>query len=191
MAARGGGRLINISSLAGKAGLPLRTSYCGAKVRYPSAAGASWHPTTPPRHAELARVCYCGAKHAMMGYFDALRVEEHARGSGIAVTNACPGSVRTNVARNAVLGAKVSQPEPHPRHGTPPPYADGARNAVLGAKGVLRGESDANIDGGLTPAFVCERILAAAACDVDEVCALCIATSPPYGTAAVRKKRQR
>ena len=110
MEARGGGRFINISSVAGKVGVPLRTSYCGAKF-------------------------------ALIGYFDALRAEEYARGSGIAVTNACPGSVRTNV----------------------------ARNAVLGKKGVLRGESDPNIENGLDPVWVCERILAAAASDVDEV----------------------
>ena len=36
---------------------------------------------------------------------DALRAEEYARGSGIAVTNVCPGSVKTNVARNAVQSA--------------------------------------------------------------------------------------
>ena len=52
------------------------------------------------------------------------------------MTNACPGSVRTNV----------------------------ARNAVLSRKGVLRGDTDANIEAGLEPAWVCERILAAAAC---------------------------
>lgn len=109
MTARGGGRLINISSVAGKAGIPVRTAYCGAK-------------------------------HAMQGFFDALRAEEFARGSGIGVTNICPGSVRTNVARNAVQ-SKVGQ---------------------------LRGQSDNNIEAGLDPAWVCERILAAALNDVDE-----------------------
>ena len=36
--------------------------------------------------------------------------------------------------------------------------------------GQLRGESDANIDAGLEPAWACERILAATACGLDEVC---------------------
>jgi dehydrogenase/reductase SDR family protein 7B len=77
MTARGGGRLINISSIVGKVGFPLCTAYCGAK-------------------------------HAMRGFFDALRVEEFARGLAICVTNICLGSTRTNVARNAV-GSTVGQ----------------------------------------------------------------------------------
>ena len=71
MQARGGGRIINISSVAGKLGVPLRTAYCGAK-------------------------------HALLGFMDSLRNEEFARGSGISITNACPGSVRTNVARDTM-----------------------------------------------------------------------------------------
>ena len=109
MTARGGGRLINISSFAGKVGIPVCTAYCGAK-------------------------------HTMKGFFNALRAEEFARGSGIRITNICPGSVRTNVALNAV-GSKVGQ---------------------------LRGQSDSNIEAGLDPVWVCERILAAAHSNVDE-----------------------
>uniref|UniRef100_A0A7S3BGS9 Uncharacterized protein n=1 Tax=Haptolina ericina TaxID=156174 RepID=A0A7S3BGS9_9EUKA len=77
----------------------------------------------------------------MIGFFDALRAEEYARGTGIGVTNVCPGSVRTNVARNAVTGSVEN----------------------------LRGTSDSNVEAGLDPTYVCERILAAAASDVDEV----------------------
>jgi len=110
MTARGGGRFICISSLAGKVGVPLRTAYCGSK-------------------------------HAMIGFFDALRAEEYARSSGVGVTTICPGSVRTNV----------------------------ARNAVQRSVGDLRGQSDNNIENGLDPTFVCDRILAAAHCSVDEV----------------------
>ncbi len=49
-----------------------------------------------------ARSAYCAAKSAMMFFFDSLRVEvaEH----GISVTNVCPGSVATDVARNALTG---------------------------------------------------------------------------------------
>jgi short-subunit dehydrogenase len=108
MVSRGGGTFINISSLAGKFGVPLRTAYCGSK-------------------------------HAILGFFDALRLEEHARGTNIHVTNVCPGSVRTNIARNAMLG-----------NGSP------------------RGQSDVNIDNGLNPVWACSRILAAAASQVDE-----------------------
>jgi short-subunit dehydrogenase len=46
------------------------------------------------------RTAYCGAKHAMLGYFNALRLEEAP--SGICVTNICPGFVRTNISINAI-----------------------------------------------------------------------------------------
>jgi short-subunit dehydrogenase len=78
MTARGGSWLINTSSVEGKVGVLVRTTYCGAK-------------------------------HAMLGFFDVLWVEEFARGSEIRVTNICPGSMRTNVARFTV-GSKVGQP---------------------------------------------------------------------------------
>jgi hypothetical protein len=76
----------------------------------------------------------------MQGFFDALRVEEFARGSGICVANICLGLTRTNVARNAV-GSTVGQ---------------------------LRGQSDNNIEAGLDPVWVCERILATAHSNVEE-----------------------
>merc|ERR1711907_724697 len=75
----------------------------------------------------------------MGGWFDALRAEEAAFGSGIRVTNICPGSIKTDVAINAVT-------------------ADGRR----------RGYSDPNIENGLDVAFTCDRILAAAYCSIDE-----------------------
>jgi len=102
------GHIINISSLAGKFGSPLRT-------------------------------LYCGAKHAVIGWFDALRAEEAALQSGIVVTNICPGSVKTDVAINAV-----------------------------NASGDKRGYSDPNIDNGLDVSFACDRILAAAHNGLDE-----------------------
>ncbi|MFP4845917.1 SDR family oxidoreductase [Winogradskyella sp. PE311] len=46
------------------------------------------------------RSAYCGAKHALHGFFDALRLE-HAK-DNIKVTIICPGFVNTNVARNAL-----------------------------------------------------------------------------------------
>ncbi len=44
---------------------------------------------------------YCGAKHALHGFFDVLRME-HAK-DGIHVTLVCPGFVQTNVAKNALV----------------------------------------------------------------------------------------
>ena len=48
------------------------------------------------------RTGYCAAKHAVMGFFDALRTEVAA--DGIRVTTITPGFIRTNVARNALGG---------------------------------------------------------------------------------------
>lgn len=46
------------------------------------------------------RTAYCGSKHALHGFFDALRAEVHAH--GIAVTIICPGFIRTNASYNAL-----------------------------------------------------------------------------------------
>jgi short-subunit dehydrogenase len=67
------------------------------------------------------RTAYCAAKHACVGYFDALRAEiEKAYGIGVCVVT--PGSVRTDIAKHAMTG-------------------DGAE----------RGRSDENIDNGMAP----------------------------------------
>ncbi len=84
------GHIAIVSSVAGKAGVPLRTAYCAAK-------------------------------HACLGYYDALRAEiEKAYGVGVSVIT--PGSVRTAVASNALTG-----------------------------DGSARGRSDENIDNGMAP----------------------------------------
>ena len=45
---------------------------------------------------------YCGAKHALHGFFDVLRMEHQK--DNIKVTLVCPGFVNTNVAKNALVG---------------------------------------------------------------------------------------
>ena len=76
------------------------------------------------------RSAYCAAKHGLIGYHDSVRAEnEHL---GIQVHVVAPGSVRTNVSRNAL-------------------NADGSR----------RGVSDAAIDNGMPPADAALAILAA------------------------------
>jgi short-subunit dehydrogenase len=75
------------------------------------------------------RTGYCGAKHAAIGYFDALRAELEAA-YGISVSVVLPGSVRTSIATNAFTG-----------------------------DGSLRGRSDGNIDAGMDPAVVADAIL--------------------------------
>ena len=72
MTERGSGRLIFISSIAGKVGVPMRTAYCAAKF-------------------------------GLIGYADALRAELSQ--SGVEVHVVCPGSVATEVSRNALTGS--------------------------------------------------------------------------------------
>lgn len=76
------------------------------------------------------RTGYCGAKHAVVGYFEALRAEVEAA-YGIGVSVILPGSVRTAIALNALEG-----------------------------DGSARGRSDTNIDNGIDPAVAAQTILA-------------------------------
>ena len=46
------------------------------------------------------RSMYCASKHALHGYFEALRMEEHR--NNIHVSIICPGYIRTNVSLNAI-----------------------------------------------------------------------------------------
>lgn len=50
---------------------------------------------------------YCGAKHALHGFFDVLRMEHQK--DGVQVTLICPGFVNTKVAINALTGDGKSQ----------------------------------------------------------------------------------
>ncbi|KTE16624.1 SDR family NAD(P)-dependent oxidoreductase [Sphingopyxis sp. H115] len=107
MVGAGGGQIIAISSVAGIAGVPLRSAYSAAK-------------------------------HGIIGYHDAVRAEnEHL---GLKVLVVAPGSVRTNVSRNA-----------------------------LNADGSTRGESDAAIDNGLSPDDAAARMLTAVDSGVREL----------------------
>lgn len=81
------------------------------------------------RLGTVLRTGYCAAKHGLIGYLDALRAEVE-QAYGIQVTTVLPGSVRTQVAANA-----------------------------LQADGSARGESDANIDAGMDPAECARRVL--------------------------------
>lgn len=107
MIAAGGGRIVAISSVAGIAGVPLRSAYCAAK-------------------------------HGLIGYHDSVRCE--TAHLGIQVHVICPGSIRTDVSRNAL-------------------NADGSR----------RGESDAAIENGLPPQECAAQILAAIEAGTREV----------------------
>lgn len=85
------------------------------------------------------RTAYCAAKHGLIGYMDALRAETETR-HNIHVTNILPGSIRTNVSRNALTN-------------------DGSK----------RDKSDAVIDNGMEPAECARQILDAVANNVPEL----------------------
>jgi dehydrogenase/reductase SDR family member 7B len=74
------------------------------------------------------RTAYSAAKHGLIGYHDSLRAETSHQGLQVLVV--APGSVRTNVSKNA-----------------------------LGAAGETRGVSDAAIDNGLPPEDLAAQIL--------------------------------
>ena len=85
------------------------------------------------------RTGYCAAKHGLIGYMDALRSEVQTL-HNIKVTNILPGSVKTNVARNAMTG-----------------------------DGSARGRSDAAIDGGDDPMDCALAVVEAVADEVPEL----------------------
>lgn len=62
---------------------------------------------------------YCGAKHALHGFFDVLRMEHEK--DGISVTLICPGFVQTNVAKNALTadGSQQEKDDEATQHGVP------------------------------------------------------------------------
>jgi len=107
MVERGSGRIVMISSVAGKVGVPLRTAYSAAKF-------------------------------GLAGYADALRAE--VAHLGIKVHTIYPGSIRTDVSRNA-----------------------------LTADGSARGVSDKAIDNGIDPAIAVREMLDAMARDEREI----------------------
>lgn len=85
------------------------------------------------------RTAYCAAKHGLIGYMDALRAEVETL-HNIRVTNVLPGSVATNVSRNA-----------------------------LTKDGSSRGKSDDIIDAGDDPMDCAAAILEATANNVPEL----------------------
>lgn len=62
---------------------------------------------------------YCGAKHALHGFFDVLRMEHEK--DGVDVTLVCPGFVQTDVAKNALIadGGKQGSDDRATQNGIP------------------------------------------------------------------------
>ncbi len=70
--------------------------------------------------ASPLRSGYCAAKHAIHGYYNALRAE--LAGSGVSVTIGVPGFVRTDISLNAVTadGGAYGRMDPNQQGGTAP-----------------------------------------------------------------------
>ncbi len=61
------------------------------------------------------RSAYCASKHALHGFFDALRGEVHSY--GIQVTMVCPGFVQTHISENSLLADGTTRgPKTHQEH---------------------------------------------------------------------------
>ena len=62
---------------------------------------------------------YCGAKHALHGFFDVLRME-HGK-DGLLVTMICPGFVQTDIAKNALTadGSRQEKDDAATQNGIP------------------------------------------------------------------------
>lgn len=75
------------------------------------------------------RSAYCAAKHALHGFFDALRGEVYQ--DGIKVTLVCPGFVQTHISENALL------PDGRARGGKPDANHQAAMTIEESAKHIL------------------------------------------------------
>ncbi len=84
------------------------------------------------KFASPLRSGYCGAKHAVHGFFDALRMEHHD--DNIKVTLICPGFIRTNISINALTkdGSKQETMDTKTNAGMAPEKC--ARKIISGIK---------------------------------------------------------
>ncbi len=84
------GKIILLSSITGKIGVPNRSTYCASK-------------------------------HALIGYFDAMRAENTIKGSPVQIHIIMPGFVFTNISYNAVKGDGKNQAvlDPGQKNGMP------------------------------------------------------------------------
>jgi len=88
------------------------------------------------------RTAYAASKHAMHGFYDALRAEMHDK--GLHVLLVCPGYVKTNLSLNALLGDGTAQGkmDPGQASGITPEYC---ANQIV--KGLLKGKNELYIGG--------------------------------------------
>lgn len=98
------------------------------------------------------RTGYAAAKHALMGFFDSLRAEVELA-YGIKVTTVLPGSVRTQIAANALLGdGSVGDPP------VVPEALDPAMVARTIIEGLQRGQREMVLANPVQTAMVQRRI---------------------------------
>jgi len=100
------------------------------------------------------RSAYAASKHALHGFFDALRAETEK--DGIRVTIVCPGYIRTKVSENALLGdgSKYGQLDETHRNAMLPEVA-----APLIIDGVHRNKLEVRVGGKEIHAIVLKRLL--------------------------------
>jgi dehydrogenase/reductase SDR family protein 7B len=100
------------------------------------------------------RSAYAASKHALHGFFDALRAENEK--DGIRVTIVCPGYIRTKVSENALRGDGS-------KHGTTDDtHKDAMLPEVAGPKiidGVARGKREVRVGGREIHAILLKRLL--------------------------------
>lgn len=71
---------------------------------------------------------YCASKHALHGFFDALRAETHQ--AGLRVTLVCPGYIRTPISLNALSGNGKPHGKMDANQETGMPVTDFARRLI-------------------------------------------------------------
>jgi short-subunit dehydrogenase len=100
------------------------------------------------------RSAYAASKHALHGFFDALRAENER--NGIRVTIVCPGYVRTKVSENALRGDGTRHGQLDETHaGAMLP--EQAAPAIL--RGVARGKNEVHVGGKEIFAIPLQRFL--------------------------------
>ncbi len=105
------------------------------------------------KFASPLRSGYCGAKHALHGFFDGLRMEHEK--DNIKVTMLCPGFIQTNISRNALVGDGSTQNtmDKATAAGMPPDVC-----AAKMAAAIRRGKHEAYIGGKETYAVYLKRL---------------------------------
>lgn len=88
------------------------------------------------------RSAYAASKHALHGFFNALRAETHRH--GIRVTIVCPGYVRTNVSHNALRGDGTAHGQLDDTHAKAM-LPEQAAPAIL--RGVARNQREVHVGG--------------------------------------------